>query len=252
MTRASSEQRKHTPFFAQAGAASSIVPVTRAVGPHALATKTGGYCVFFKTKGVDQESLSDQELDSTVRGVEAALRSLTEGFTLLQYTRVRRGYDVPRQARYSDAVTESFVSDRLTFLDETARFRRVDIYWCLLLEPPQANPFSKKPKAHADDTSRMLAELLKTATILESHLSHSIGLKLLPKEQAFQFLSYLFNLEEWAERDHLRSDTQIDRQIVKSAVSWEKDHLRVGKNYVQMFSTYRSCPNPHGHAFSRA
>ena len=49
-------------------------------------------------------------------------------------------------------------------------------------------------------------------------------------------MKYLFNLEEWAERDHLRSDTNVDRQIVKSAVSWEKDHLRVGKNYVQMFS----------------
>ena len=138
--------------------------------------------------------------------------------------------------KYADPVTEHFVSDRLNFLNETAKFRRVDIHWCLTLEPAKQNPFSSKPKEHAEDTSRRLAELLKAATILESHLGHSIGLKLMHKEPAFQFFSYLFNLEEWAERDHLRWDTGVDRQIVKSAVSWHKDHLRVGKRYVQTFS----------------
>ena len=46
-------------------------------------------------------------------------------------------------------------------------------------------------------------DLEKTATILQSHLGSSLGLRLLDKTETFQFFSYLFNLEEWAERDQL-------------------------------------------------
>ena len=236
MTRANAEQQKHTPWFARAGAACSIVPFARAVGQNVLASKGGDYSVLFGVAGIDQESLTDQELESRMRSIEGVLRGLPEGFCLHQYTRVRSGYEIPRQKTYAHPVTENFVSDRLEFLNETARFRRIDLHWCLTIQPPKANPFDRKPKEQSGENARLLAELLKMATILEAHLSDAIGLKLLGKEKAFQFFSYLFNLEEWAERDHLRSDTEIDQQIVKSPVSWEADHLRVGKRYVQMFS----------------
>ncbi len=236
MTRANTEQQKHTPWFAKAGAACSIVPISRTVGPNAFALKGGGYAVLFSAQGTDPESLTDQELEAKVRGLEGALRGLPEGFTLYQYTRVLSGFDIPRQSAYADPVTENFVTDRLNFLNETAKFRRVDLHWCLAIEPPQGSPFSKKPRENAEDNSRQLAELLKAASILESHLGHSIGLQLLDKAKAFQFFSYLFNLEEWSERDQVRGDSGIDRQIVKSPVSWHTDHLRVGKRFVQTFS----------------
>jgi type IV secretion system protein VirB4 len=82
----------------------------------------------------------------------------------------------------------------------------------------------------------MLSDLDKTATLLEGHLGSSLGLKLLGKAEAFQFFSYLFNLEEWSGRDQLRSDTGVDRQIVKSPVAWHSDHVQIGKRHVQMFS----------------
>ncbi len=236
MTRVSTEHQKHTPWFAKAGAACSIVPISRAVGRNAFALKGGGYAVLFSVAGVDQESLTDQELESKVRGLQGALHGLAEGFSLYQYTRVLSGFEIPRQAKYSHPVTENFVSDRLTFLNETAKFRRIDIHWCLALEPRKINPFERAPREQSIDTSRQLTELLKAATILESHLSHSTGLKLLGKERAFQFFSYLFNLEEWAEGGQLRGDTGVDRQITRSPISWEADHLRVGKRHVQMFS----------------
>jgi type IV secretion system protein VirB4 len=82
----------------------------------------------------------------------------------------------------------------------------------------------------------MLADLQKTATILEGHLGSLLGLRHLDKFSAFQFFSYLFNLEEWAAADWLRDDAGVDRQIVKSPVAWHSDHIRVGKRHVQMFS----------------
>ena len=95
---------------------------------------------------------------------------------------------------------------------------------------------SASRRENAADTSRMLVELHKTATILEGHLGSSLGLRLLDKNSTFQFFSYLFNLEEWAAQDRLRGDTGVDRQIVKNPVAWHSDHIQVGKRHVQMFS----------------
>jgi type IV secretion system protein VirB4 len=236
MTRVNTEQLKHTPWFAKAGAACSIVPIARFVGPEIFALKGGGYGCLFALTGIDEEGLTDQELESRMRSIEGSLRGLPEGSCLYQYTRVMSGFDLPRQAKYANPATEVFASDRLTFLEKTAAFRRIDLHWCLTLEPSKVKAFERKPQENAADTSRMLADLEKTATILQSHLGSAIGLRLLSKDEAFQFFSYLFNLEEWAERDQLRSDAGVDRQIVKTPIAWHSDYLQVGKRHVQMFS----------------
>ncbi len=236
MTRANSEKLKHTPWFAKAGAACSIVPIARFIGPNVFALKGGGYGCLFSLTGIDEEGLTDQELDARMRSIEGALRGLPEGSCLYQYTRVMSGFDLPRQAKYGSPATQVFVDDRLAFLERTAGFRRIDLHWCLTLEPSQVKALQPKPKENAVETSRMLTELQKTATILEEHLGSLLGLRLLDKNSAFQFFSYLFNLEEWAAADPLREDTGVDRQIVKTPVEWHSDHLRVGKRFVQMFS----------------
>ena len=227
---------KHLQWLATAGSAASIVPIARFVGPHTFALKAGGYGRLLFLEGIDEEGLTDQELEARVRGIEAALRGMPEGSCLYQYTRVMSGFDVPRQKSYGHPITEGFVNDRLDFLKDKAGFRRIDLHWCLTMEPKQANPFQRKPKDQADENSRMLVDLDKATTILVSNLGSSIGLKQLDKNETFQFFSYLFNLEAWAGADQLRSDTGVDRQIVKSAVRCEADHLRVGKRHVQMFS----------------
>ncbi len=236
MTRANSEQSKHTPWFAKAGAASSIVPIARFIGPNVFALKGGGYGCLLALNGIDEEGLTDHELDARMRSIEGALRGLPEGSCLYQYTRVMSGFDLPRQRRYANPITQVFADDRLTFLDKAAGFRRIDLHWCLTLEPAKVNAFAQWPKENAADTSRMLADLQKTATILEGHLGSLLGLRLLDKHGAFQFFSYLFNLEEWAAADQLRNDAGVDRQIVKAPVEWHSDHLIVGKRHVQMFS----------------
>jgi len=137
MIRANAEQEKNTPWFAKAGAACSIVPISRFVSENTFAVKGGGYGCLFALTGIDEESMTDLELESRVRSIEGALRGLPEGASLHQYTRVMSGYALPRQPRYSSTVTEMFVSDRLSFLDRGAKFRRIDLHWCLTLEPTQ-------------------------------------------------------------------------------------------------------------------
>jgi type IV secretion system protein VirB4 len=236
MTRANTEQTKFVPWFAKAGAACSIVPIARFVNEHIFALKGGGYGCLFSLAGIDEEGLTDQELEARMRSLEGALHGLPEGACLYQYTRVMSSFELPRERKYGNPVMQVFADDRRTFLERTAGFRRIDLHWCLTMELPRIKAFQQKPKDHVADTSRMLVELEKTVTILEGHLGSSLGLRLLDKNATFQFFSYLFNLEEWAEADQLRTDTGIDRQIVKNTVAWHSDHLRVGKRYVQMFS----------------
>lgn len=68
-----------TPWFAQAGAASSIVPIARFVGPNVFALKAGCYGCLFSLSGIDEEGLTDQELDSRIRGIEGAIARLARG-----------------------------------------------------------------------------------------------------------------------------------------------------------------------------
>jgi type IV secretion system protein VirB4 len=234
MTRANAD--RSTPWFAQAGAACSIIPVSRFVGQNAFALKSGGYGVLFALAGIDEEGQTDEQLDFLCRRIEGALRGLPEGACLYQYTLIKSGFEIPRQAQYANPVTEAFVSERLAFLDATAGFRRISLFWALTIEPDKSTRFEAIPQRNADISARRLADLNKVATLLEAHLQSAIGLRLLDKNAAFAFLSYLANLEDWSERYPLRSEDGIDRQTVHSAISWERDHLRIGKRYVQMFS----------------
>ena len=176
-------------------------------------------------------------MKSRVRSIEGALRGLPEGSCLYQYTRVMSGFDLPRQKQYANEITENFASDRLGFLEQNAAFRRIDLHWCLTLEPSKAKAFERKPKENA---RRYIADAFRpgedrnacskdiSAARLDSGCS--------ARTRAFQFFSYLFNLEEWAGQDQLRGDTGVDRQIVKCPVAWHSDHVQVGKRHVQMFS----------------
>ena len=231
MTRANAN-----PWFTDAGASNSIMPIVRFVTPTVFASKTRGYGLLFAVDGADEEGLTDAEISSKMRSIENGIRGLTEGFSLYQYMRVTSGFEIPRQKKYADPITQSFVDHRLDFLEKTANFRRIDLHWCLTLEPKLSAPFAAKPKAQADENDRLVSQLQKAAHILETHLSSVIGLKIVGKEKAFQFFSELFNLEEWAGHIPLTSDLAVDQQIATSAVSWQSDHLRVGKRHVQMFS----------------
>lgn len=230
MTRAN-----NAPWFTKAGSASSIVPLSHFIGEHIFALKGGGYGCLFSLDGVDPESRTDEELNAMVRAVEASLRGMPEGGCLYQYTRVRAGFQLPNQPSYADPVVESFCGDRIAFLEETARFRRIDLHWCLTIEPEANNALGRRPKEQKLATDRQLIELEKAASILEAHLGDAIGLKLVQKERAFQFFCYVFNLEDWASEITLRSIAGVDRQVVHSPVEWRSDHLRIGRRFVQMF-----------------
>ena len=106
-----------------------------------------------------------------------------------QYSRVLSGYEIPRKTTYGDPVLDSFVNDRLEYLNSNAGFRHIKLFWCLTFEPSESNPLDRKPKDAEADNTRRLAALRKTASILETQLGPIIGLRVLTKAEAFPFFS---------------------------------------------------------------
>ena len=237
MTRANAEQQKHTPWFAKAGAACSIVPISRFVGPNIFALKGGGYGCLFSLTGLDEEALTDLELEARVRQVEGASAWTAGGIMPLpvhaRHVRLRsspaeavceRGYGDVRQRPPQPTWTRRRRSGASTSIGASRWSRR---------RPRPSSASRRRTRLTPRGCSRTLR---RPRRLLEGHLGSSLGLRLLGKAEAFQFFSYLFNLEEWAGRDELRADTGVDRQIVNSPVAWHSDHVQIGKRHVQMFS----------------
>jgi hypothetical protein len=78
MTRVNSEQSRLLPWYAKAGAASSIIPLSRWVSPNIFTLKNGGYGIAASVSGVDEENrLSNLALSARSNLNHAFMRSET-------------------------------------------------------------------------------------------------------------------------------------------------------------------------------
>src|SRR5215469_3673109 len=226
-------------WFRQAKPTCSIVPLSRFVSDSIFALKTGGYGCLFSLAGIDDEGLTDLAVNDAIARVHGTLQNLPDGARLYQYVRLRQGYDIPTKGDYDNPIVTGLVGDRRCFLHEHARLRRIELFWCLTIEPTANYSFGKKkltPEQYGRQCARFIAQVQKTAEILTSQLKDLLGLSLLSKQEAAAFFGYLLNLEDWSLERRLTSDEAIDQQLVHSSVAWHSDHLRIGKHYAQMFS----------------
>src|SRR5215472_15423128 len=231
----------------------SIVPLSRFISDSVFALKTGGYGCLFSLAGIDEEGLTNAVINDAISKVYGALQSLPDGARLYQYVRIRRGYDIPTRERYENSTLTAVVADRRAFLHENAQLRRIELFWCLTIEPSANQSFGKKkltPEQYGRQCARFIAQIQKTAEILTSQLSDLLGLGLLSKDETAGFFSYLLNFEDWSLDRRLSSDENVDRQLVNSSVSWHPDHLRIGKHYVQMFSLLNNPSGSRPHLFA--
>ncbi len=97
MTRANTEQLKYVRGSQRPEPRAASFRLRASSARHIFALKGGGYGCLFALTGIDEEGLTDQELESRMRSIEGALRGLPEGSCLYQYTRVMSGFELPRQ-----------------------------------------------------------------------------------------------------------------------------------------------------------
>jgi type IV secretion system protein VirB4 len=226
-------------WFRHAKPTRSIVPLCRFVSDSIFALKTGGYGCLFSLAGIDDEGLTDASIDHAIACVHRAFKSLPEGTHLYQYVRIRKGYEIPTRQADRSPIVNAIIRDRIEYLNHNAHFRRIELFWCLTIEPAASRAFGKKkltPEQYGRQITRFIAQVHKTAEILVSQLADLIGLRLLGKDETAFFFGYLLNLEDGSLDRRLTSDENVDRQIASSSISWYPDHLRIGKHYAQMFS----------------
>ncbi len=106
-----------------------------------------------------------------MRAIERGLRGLPEGSSLYQYMRVTSGFDIPRQEKYADPITQSFVDHRLDVSGEDGqlppyRSSLVPHFRARAFEPVRCQAEGAGRRERAPD-----CQLQKAATILETHLS---------------------------------------------------------------------------------
>jgi type IV secretion system protein VirB4 len=240
-------------WFRQAKPSRSIIPLSRFVSDSIFALKTGGYGCLFSLAGIDDEGLTDLAIRDIIARVHRALENLPDGARLYQYLRVRKGFEIPTKGKYDNPTVAAVIADRRSFLEENAHLRRIELFWCLTIEPSASHSFGRKkltPEQYSRQCARFIAQVQKTAEILTSLLSELLGLTLLSKQQTAAFFSYLINLEDWSMDRRLISDEDVDRQLVHSSVEWHPDHLRIGKQYVQMFSLLNNPAGSRPHLFA--
>jgi type IV secretion system protein VirB4 len=207
----------------------------------------------FALDGIDDEGLTDDLVADAFRRAEGAFRSLPENGRVYQYTRIRKGFDIPRQKVYGNPDIESAITNRQAFLERTADFRRIELFWAATVEPEQRNSFASKrlsPEQYARQTARLISQAQRIAETFRTQLSDLLGARLLGQDEIASFFAYLLNLEPWSLEIKLGSPEAVDRQIARSSIEWNDDCLRVGKQYVQLFSLLdspaASCANLFG------
>lgn len=229
----------HPNWYQKAKPASSIVPIRRFVTDHVFAMKNGGYGCIFAVNGIDEEGLTDESVAEALRRIEGALKSLPENGRVYQYTRVRQGFQLQRQAQYQNSPVDRAVAERIAFLERTAEFRQIELFWVFTVEPERKGAFGSKtlsPSQYAQQTSKLISQVERIAENFATHVNDVLAPRLLAKDDVASFFAYLLNLEPWALATKLTSEERVDEQIIRSSIEWHGDHLRVGRQHVQLFS----------------
>src|SRR5215831_5678130 len=135
-------------WFRRAKPTRSIIPLSRFISDSIFALKTGGYGCLFSLAGIDEEGLTDAVINDAISKVYGALQSLPDGARLYQYVRIRKGYDIATKADYENPTVAALIGDRRSFLHEHAQLRRIELFWCLTIEPSANQSFGKKKLTH--------------------------------------------------------------------------------------------------------
>jgi type IV secretion system protein VirB4 len=213
--------------------------VRRFVNGHVFGLKHGGYGCVLSLTGIDDEGITDQTVADAIKRIEGAFKGLPRDGRVYQYARIRRGFAIPHRQPCYNAQAETVISDRIEFLEATAGFRTIELFWVVTIELSKSDLLTSKalsPGQHARQTAKLISQVERASQSLTTQLGDILGLRLLDQDEAAAFFAYLVNLEPWSLNLGMQAPERVDEQIVRSSFEWPDDLLRVGKQYVQIFS----------------
>jgi type IV secretion system protein TrbE len=227
----------------------------------AFLTKSGDLGIVLRVRGVDYESLDHDEQAYAVKRLEAALKNFGPGFHVYQYLFKTNNPKIPF-ADYQSAIVQTGQDRRREHFRERAdRLFEIEIYYCVLLEGARSktgvraalqrlfqDPAGGVNELMAQFSNRGMKVLLRTQ--IERDLAHLeqrvqafvgqladfVGIELLDYKGQFRFFRRLVNYDDWRIAGEPGHTQFLCDQIINSQLDPERDHLRVGDDYVRILT----------------
>jgi type IV secretion system protein VirB4 len=228
-------------------------------------TKSGDLGVVLRVTGVDYESLDHGDQEYTVKRLEAALKNFDAGFHVYQYLFKTNRPDIPF-ARYDEPIVQTMQDRRQQHFREKAdRLFEIEIYYSILLEGSQSKTGIRAalgrmlhdPAGGANDlkaqfsnrgTKILLSEeidrdmerLEQRVQAFIHQLADFVRIEALDSKGQFRFFRRLVNYDDWRIAGNPKDSEHLDKQIVNSELDSERNHLRVGDDYVRILTMKES------------
>lgn len=245
----------------EAGALNAQVSLYGFWNEHVTLTKSGDVLMVLSVPGVDYESLDADEQQYAVRRLESALKAFGEGFHVYQYLFKTNRPDIPF-ATYDDELIDAAVSQRRELFEaKRDHLYRVEIFYAILLEGSRSKQgiaatlrqFASDPRngmqaLRAQFSGSGMRTLLRSQIDADvAKLSNRVGhfarqladlmdVRVLDQQGQFTFFRRLLNFEDVRIAGRPNSSQFLDYQAVNSDVEAERDHLRIGKEYVRLLT----------------
>lgn len=227
----------------------------------AFLTKSGDVGMVLHVTGVDYESLDYGEQEYTVKRLEAALKCFGPGFHVYQYLFKTNHPDIPF-ADYDDEIVQTGQKRRREYFREKSdRLFEIEIYYAVVLEGARSKTgisagiqrLFHDPAGGLDELkaqfsnhrmkvllrsqiARDLARLEQCVQAFTRQLSDFVRIEVLDSKGQFRFFRRLLNYDDWRIAGEPKHPQFLHDQIVNSQLDPERDHLRVGDDYVRILT----------------
>lgn len=235
--------------YREAGAVNSLLALWGFVDDETFLTKSGHVGVVYAVRGADAEALPHPQRKTLTHRFEAALRLLDERCRVYEYL-IKRVAPPFASAPCSQPVANEAMQRRVAYLNgRLDTLSQIELFMVLLLESPIASrrrgprqgvPAWLSPSERLtlieSELNRVIAELHHKAGAFAVQLA-DVGLRRLPKAEAFRFFRQLLNYDPAVvDAAPLSHDVHLDYFVADSPVECHRDHLTVGRQAVKVLT----------------
>jgi type IV secretion/conjugal transfer VirB4 family ATPase len=247
--------RKLVKNYRETGALSEQCSVFSFINDWCFITKKGAMGTVIAVEGIDYECLDQRALDSTTKRLEAAFKLCGPEFRVYQYL-VKSHFQPDPPPAYNNPVVRRAELERSRYFAQKAEeMFSIHIYYVLLYQSAShaaritftkalGSFFSQGFKAGAANLKSLFSAkkeillieeeieqattiLLRHANSLVSYLSDLVEIRLLNKQDAFQMLLRIFNVDPEKQQQRLKFDVMTDKYLVNSPLESHPDHLTI-------------------------
>jgi type IV secretion/conjugal transfer VirB4 family ATPase len=224
-------------------------------------TKTGDLGLVIRVAGIDHESLDSEQQVYAVERLQGAMKTFGLGFHVYQYLFKSNRPRIPF-AHYEDELIDTVVEQRHSYFErKSAELYEVEIFYAIVLEgrqskggllaaikqmpsDPKAGLRELKAQFASNQTKVLLRKQIKVdretlharAGNFCRHLADFMRTEVLGQQGQFTFLRRLLNFERTSIAGRPQTSQFLDYQVANSNIEAERDHLRIGRQYVRLLT----------------